>query len=258
MWGNFGIPVLIAILISFQTAAAAVQEEEQVDATALIARSESLMRSSSAFSEMTMEIITPDWRRSLSMRSWDDREGKRSFIHILSPARDKDTTFLRIDYQLWMYLPRAERVVKIPPSMMLQSWMGSDYNNDDLVRESSVVDDYTHQFLGYEEIEGRRCYLVRLTPKPDVPVTWGGIEAALSVEPFVPVRFRYYNRRDELRKTMILSELQEMDGRLIPTIWTMRTEGKEGHATVITVDNIDFDIELDDGIFTQRYLKNPR
>ena len=258
MWGNNKIAVPIALIILFPIVAAAFQEEEQVDATALIARSESLMRSSSAYTEMAMEIVTPDWRRSLSMRSWDDREGKRSFIHILAPARDKDTTFLRIDYQLWMYLPRAERVVKIPPSMMLQSWMGSDYNNDDLVRESSVVDDYTHEFLGYEEVDGRRCYMVRLTPKPDVPVTWGGIEAALSVEPFVPVRFRYYNRRGELRKTMTLSDVQEMDGRLMPVVWTMQTEGKEGYSTIITIEKIDFDAELDDGVFTQRYLQNPR
>ena len=232
--------------------------QDEISAVEIIERMEDLMRSDSAYTEMTMEIVTPDWRRSLAMRSWDDRVGKRSFIHILNPARDKDTTFLRLDYQLWMYLPRAERVVKIPPSMMLQSWMGSDFTNDDLVRESSLINDYTHEFAGYEEIESLRCYLVNLIPKEGAPVTWGRIEVAVSVEPFVPVRERFYNRRGELDKEMLMSEIREVGGRRIPVTWTMSTVDKQGHATVMHLDKIDFDVEIPERIFSQQYLRNPR
>jgi outer membrane lipoprotein-sorting protein len=251
-------PLLPASALLLAAVCAYAQGDQNIDAKALIERMESLMRSDTAYTEMTMEIVTPDWRRSLSMHSWDDRHGKRSFIHILSPARDKDTTFLRLDYQLWMYLPRAERVIKIPPSMMLQSWMGSDYSNDDLVRESSLINDYDHELKGIEEVEGQRCYVVDLIPKEGAPVTWGRIETAISVDPFLPVRSRYFNRRGELDKEMVFSEVREMGGRRIPVTWTMRTIGKEGHETVIHLDKIEFDIEIPERVFTQQFLRNPR
>jgi outer membrane lipoprotein-sorting protein len=229
-----------------------------VDARALVERIEELMRSDRAYSEMTMEVVTPDWRRTLIFRSWDDRVGERSFIHILGPARDRDTTFLRNGYQLWTYLPRSERTIKIPPSMMLRSWMGSDFNNDDLVRESSLIEDYTHEFKETEEIGGLECYTLILRPREGVPVTWGRIELSVSLDPLVPVRFRYFNRRDELRREMTMSEVAEMDGRGIPVLWTMRTVDKAGHETRIRVNSIDFDAEMPERIFTQQYLRNPR
>jgi outer membrane lipoprotein-sorting protein len=252
------ILLLLSPALLLASSSAFAQDEQNVDAKALIERMEALMRSDSAYTEMTMEIVTPDWRRSLTMISWDDRLGKRSFIHILSPVRDQDTTFLRLDYQLWMYLPRAERVVKIPPSMMLQSWMGSDFTNDDLVRESSLINDYTHEMKGIEEVEGQRCWVINLIPKEGAPVTWGRIETAISIDPFLPVRSRYYNRRGELDKEMIFSDVREMGGRRIPTTWSMSTIGKEGHATIIHLDKIEFDVKIPERIFTQQFLRNPR
>ncbi len=248
---------LLALLILASVSLAATAQED-ISATEIIERMENLMRSDSAYTEMTMDIVTPDWRRSLEMRSWDDRAGKRSLIHILNPARDRDTTFLRIDYQLWMYLPRAERVIKIPPSMMLQSWMGSDFTNDDLVRESSLINDYTHELAGIEEIDGLPSYVLNLYPKEGAPVTWGRIEAAISVDPFVPVRQRYYNRRGELDKEMIMSDIREVGGRQIPVTWTMRTIDKQGHATVMHIERIDFNVDIPERIFSQQYLRNPR
>ena len=157
-----------------------------------------------------------------------------------------------------MYVPRAERVIKIPPSMMLQSWMGSDFTNDDLVRESSMVNDYTHELKAVEEINGLRCTTITLIPKKGAAVTWGRIEASISIDPFAPVRFRYFNRRDELRKEMVMSEIKEMGGRRLPVVWTMRTVGKEGHATVMYLQNIEFNAQLPNRVFTQQFLRNPR
>ena len=255
--GKTLLAIVVAGLLIFPVGAYA-QDTADNEAKALMERAEELMRSSRAYSEVTMEVITPDWRRKLTLRNWDDREGKRTFIHILSPARDKDTTFLRLDYKLWSYLPRAERTIKIPPSMMLQSWMGSDFTNDDLVRESSYVNDYTHVHGGQEEVNGLICHKIILTPKPDAPVTWGKVEVWLSEEPFVPVRYRFYNRRGELRRTMIMSDIKEMDGRMIPVLWTMQTVDKPGHSTVLHLDTIKFNPDFPKRIFTQQYLQNPR
>lgn len=219
------------------------------------------MRSDRSYAELTMEIVTPGWQRTVSMRSYDDREGERSFIHILSPRRDENTTFLRVGFNLWMYLPRAERTIRIPPSMMLNSWMGSDFTNDDLVKESSYVDDYEHELTGIEELEeldGLRCYHIVMRPKPDAPVTWGRVEVWIGVEPLLPVLYRYYNQRGELRKEMIMGEVSEMDGHLLPTVWTMRTMAKPGHSTVIRLESMDFDADIPDSVFTRRHLRSPR
>ena len=247
-----------AILLLLITQLVSGQDQSDPRAYELIKKAEELMRSDAVYNEMTMEVITPDWKRTLKMKSWDDRKNSRSFIHILTPARDKDTTFLQVDKKLWSYLPRAERTIKIPPSMMLQSWMGSDFSNDDLVKESSVVNDYYHRDLGEEEIDGLKCYKIQLDPKPGAPVTWGKIIIWAGVEPFVPVKYQYFNRRGELRREMVMSQLKEMDGRLIPVRWTMTTTNKPGHSTVITINKILFNPQMPDRIFKLQYLRNPR
>lgn len=232
--------------------------QEELTAKDIIERIEDIMRSDRAYSEMTMEVVTPKWSRSISMRSYDDRIGDRSLIHILTPPRDKDTTFLREQKNLKTYLPRAERTIRIPPSMMLQSWMGSDFTNDDLVRESSYTEDYTHELIGTETVAERECYHIALHPIPDAPVTWGRVDVWISVDPLLPVQYRYYNQRGELRKEMEMSDVKEMDGHLIPTVWTMRTVDKPGHETVVRVEHLDFDAEIADRVFTEQYMRNPR
>lgn len=255
---NIQIVIITVLLLSFGSFILQAQEESDQQAYELIKKAEELMRSDSSYNEMTMEVITPDWKRTLQMRSWDDRVNKRSFIHILSPARDKDTTFLKVDKKLWSYLPRAERTIKIPPSMMLQSWMGSDFSNDDLVKESSIVNDYIHKYLGKEKIADLECHKIQLEPKEGAPVTWGKIIIWVAVDPFVPVKYNYFNRRGEMRREMIMSDLKEMDGRLIPVTWTMTNTGKPGHSTVMHLKKIEFNPEISERIFQQQYLRNPR
>ena len=140
---------------------------------------------------------------------------EKSFILMLAPARDKGVTFLKIGREMWNYIPRINRVIKIPPSMMLQSWMGSDFTNDDLVKESSVVDDYTHEFLGREEEAGFDAYKVALTPKPTAPVVWAKIVEWIRVDDYVPLKAEYYNERGELIRTLVFLDIEEMGGRTI-------------------------------------------
>jgi outer membrane lipoprotein-sorting protein len=251
--------IVIGVILLFSLPIAAQEIDlENIDPSEQIKPAEDLMRADNTYTEITMDIVTPDWKRQLSMRNWGDRLGKRSFIQILSPARDENTTFLRLDRQLWMYLPRAERTIKVPPSMMMQSWMGSDFSNDDLVQESSYVTDYTHEFKGMEEVEGLQCYVIILVPKPEAPITWGKVEIAVSSDPFVPVRYQFFNRRMEMRKQMIMSEIKRFGSRELPTVWTMTTADKEGHQTIIRVNKMEFNLDLPERVFTRQYLRNPR
>lgn len=246
------------IVVLSLCASALIGAKQQITAEQIINSVEQAMRSDSAYMAASMQIVTPDWQRTVVFRSWDDRKTDRFFIHILSPARDKDTTFLREDRNLWMYLPRAEKTIRIPPSMMAQSWMGSDFTNDDLVKESSYVDDFNHDLRGKVTIEGQECWHLVLTPKPDAPATWGRIEVWVTVDPLLPLRYDYFNQRGELRKQMKMFDVKTLDGHLLPTRWVMTTVDKPGNSTVITLDEIDFDAKLPDRVFTQQYLKNPR
>ena len=142
---------------------------------------EDVLRGDRAYMEATMTVVSPRLLKPRVVRllSWDDRLGKRSFIRILAPAKDQGTGFLMKRPNLWMYIPRVERTMRIPPSMMLQSWMGSDFTNDDLVKQSSQLDDYDHKLLGVDTAtpghEGLRAYVVEFLPHEDAPVVWGRI-----------------------------------------------------------------------------------
>ena len=159
-----------------------------LDVKEIIQKSDDLMRGKTSYGELIMETRTPRWTRSISMQSWSEGTTK-SFILITAPVRDKGTTFLKINNEMWQYVPKVEKIIKIPPSMMLQSWMGSDFTNDDLVRESSIVEDYNCKLLAEEPAR----YKIELIPKPDAAVTWGKIIYYIAKVTFVPLRADFYD-----------------------------------------------------------------
>ena len=198
----------------------------------------------------------------MHFRSWDDRGGKRSFIRILSPAKDRGTGFLKLQPNLWTYIPRVERTMRIPPSMMLQSWMGSDFTNDDLVRESSQLDDYDHRLLRVEpDFRGLggegpfRAYVVEYVPHEDAPVVWGRIVTWIDAEHWSPLRQEFYDEDGVKLRRMDFGDIREVQGRWVPHLWVMTPLDKEGHETRIVIDEIRFDQKFDDRIFTTQNLK---
>ncbi len=232
---------------------------EDLSAEELVKKMDDLMRGGTSYMELKMVIHNPDWARprEFEMFSYDSRKEEKAFIRITSPARDRGSGFLKIGYNLWMYVPRTERVMKVPPSMMHQSWMGSDFTNDDLVRESSIVKDYDHKILEVEDHpEGGRVYHVELLPKPEAPVVWGKILLWVWDNGFIPTKQQFFDEDQRLVSEMIFSEAKEMGGRVIPTVWEMRSMTKPGHRTVLNVEKAGFDMEIDPGIFTERNLKS--
>ena len=257
---------LLALLLAFGAGGAAAGAEagaSGLTAREIARRAEDVLRGESAYLEAEMTIVSPRLPapRVVRFRSWDDRGGDRSFIRILEPAKDRGTGFLKLHPNLWTYIPRVERTMRIPPSMMLQSWMGSDFTNDDLVRESSQLDDYEHTLLRVEEsfrgLDGRprRAYVVEYRPHEDTPVVWGKIVAWIDAEHFSPLRQEFHDEEGVLLRRMDFGDIDEEDDRHVPHLWVMTPLDKEGHQTRIRIHEIDFDETLDDGIFTTRNLK---
>jgi outer membrane lipoprotein-sorting protein len=234
---------------------------EGQDARAIALRAEDALRGERTTLEAKMIVKSSRFSRlrEVRFRSLDDRPGKRSFIRILAPAKDEGTGFLKLHPNLWMYVPRVERTMRIPPSMMLQPWMGSDFTNDDLVNQSSEIDDYDHRLLGVDPkpdgIADLRAYVVEYVPREDTPIVWGKIIAWIEMEHGTPLRQEFYGEDGELLRVMHFGGIREVQGRRFPHVWTVRPVEKKGHETRIEVEEIRFDADFDESVFTTRNLK---
>ena len=226
------------------------------DAGAMIRRSQQALRGRTEQGEVTMTVRTPDWQRTLQMRYWGVNPDK-TFIRVTAPAKDAGTATLRLGSNMWNYLPSVERVIKIPPSLMLQSWLGSDFTNDDLVRESSLEKDYDHKLAG-ETIEGGDpCYRIVSTPKPDVPVVWGHLVIFLRKTDDLPLREEYYDDKGKLQKILTYEDIRMTHGRLYPMRWTMVSVTKPGHETVLVYGDLRFDQSISASVFSRDNLQQP-
>ncbi|MDD4033648.1 MAG: outer membrane lipoprotein-sorting protein, partial [Bacteroidales bacterium] len=163
--------VLIAVSLIFISLSGFSQE---TDIREIVRKSDEKFRGKSSTGTFSMTIQRPSWSRTLSMKSWN-LGTEYSLIYVTAPAKEKGQVFLKRNNEMWNWVPSIERMIKIPPSMMMQSWMGSDFTNDDLVKESSIVNDYTHKLIGEETIEGYTCYKIKLIPLEEAPVVWGKV-----------------------------------------------------------------------------------
>jgi outer membrane lipoprotein-sorting protein len=222
----------------------------------VVKASDDLMRGDTQEGIYTMVVITPNWERRLKLTTYSKGRDK-IFIRIISPAKEKGVATLRIATEMWNYLPQVERTIKIPPSMMLQSWMGSDFANDDLVKESSIVNDYTHTFLPDEKIDGEDVYCVELKPKPQAGVVWDKRIMRIRKSGFAPVRDEFYGKESKLIKTLSYSKLKKISDRVIPAYWEMVSAIKRGNRTIIEVDNdVVYNKPIEDSIFSLQNLKS--
>jgi outer membrane lipoprotein-sorting protein len=244
---------LILSLLGFVAACVPVHAQE-FGGREILDRVERLLWGTTVQGDYEMTISTPRWQRTLGLRVWMERP-KRSFVRIVSPAKEAGIGSLRLGSEMWNYLPNVERVIKIPPSMMLQPWMGSDFTNDDLVKESSILEDYTHKVLGMVTIEGQPVYQVEATAKPEAAVVWGRVVYSVRKSDFIPLKQEFYDERGELVRTMSFSDVQSIGGRRIPTRWEMRPQAKPANVTTIVLKNAVYDRPIDPEIFTQRNLQ---
>jgi outer membrane lipoprotein-sorting protein len=227
------------------------------NATEIVKKADEKMRGESSRAEITMRIVRPSWERALSMKTWT-RGTEYSLILITAPARDEGTAYLKRKNEIWNWVPSVGRTIKLPPSMMMQSWMGSDFTNDDLVRESSIVEDYEHTMLDEESIEGYETYKIQMIPKPDAPVVWERVITWISKKEYLQLRVEFYDENDELVNTMIGSDVQEFDGRLLPAHFEMVPADKEEHKTVMEYKSISFNEDIPESFFSVQNMRRVR
>jgi len=227
------------------------------DATSIVKKAEQLMRANSSYTEMTMTIIKPNWSREMTMKVWA-LEPDYALVFIEAPAKDKGTVTLKRKKEVWNWIPAVHRAIKVPPSMMMQDWMGSDFTNDDLVRQSSIVVDYTHSIIGEEKMAGYDCYKIEMIPKPDAGVVWGKIITWISKDGYLQLRADHYDEDLTLIKSMVGSEIKKLGGRTIPSHWEMIPHDKAGQKTVLDYLKIDFNIKINESFFSQQNMKRVR
>lgn len=227
------------------------------DAGEIIDRMEEVMRGESSEAEMTMTIERPRYTRDVSMKAWA-LGTDYSLILVTAPARDQGTTFLKRNNEIWNYVPNIDRTIKMPPSMMSQSWMGSDFTNDDLVRESSTAEDYEHSIYKEEDFEGRETWVLELIPRPDTPIVWGKVLMWIDKEHYIQLKIEHYDQRDELANTIIFSEIGEMGGRIFPAKMTLTPADKPDQRTIMEYKNLEFNVDISESFFTQQNMRRVR
>lgn len=220
----------------------------------IIKKSEEAIRGNSQIALITITIKTKRWERSMKVKSYERRIEKKSFAEIISPVKDAGNRFLLIDQDMKHFVPNLQTVIKISPSMMLQSWMGSDFSNDDIIKESSIFTDYTHEIIGKEKTGGFDCIKIQLLPKKNAAVVWGKILYYVRANDYLPVKEEFYNQQNVLKKVMTLSNFKIMGGRTIPTKYKMETVGKKESHTIMEYNDIRFNVKIPNKIFTLQNL----
>ncbi|MES9827340.1 MAG: outer membrane lipoprotein-sorting protein [Candidatus Thiodiazotropha sp.] len=221
--------------------------ETEQEAVELLRKAETLMRSSGTVAEYQVDIIRPDWRRTMSFRSHDDIDNNRFRMEILSPRKTKGTVYLKVNNILSMYLPKLRRQINISPAMMQDPWMGSDFLNQDLLETDSLIDQYSHRILAREGAGEEAIVTIESTPSATATVTWKRLIQRIRADG-IPLEMEYQCEKMANRR-MTFDQIRIMDGRLIPTRWTMAPQDLPGKSTVITLKSIQFNVPMADDIF---------
>ena len=228
------------------------------NATEIVKRADEKMRGEkSSISEMTMKIVRPTWERTISFKTWTQGT-ENSLTLVTAPAKEKGQTFLKLDREMWSWNPTISRTIKLPPSMLSQGWMGSDFTNDDLLNQSSIVIDYTHKIIGEETLENRSCYIIELIPKPDAPVVWGKIIFWITKKDDLMLKSEYYDEDDYLVKTELGHNIKNMGGRILTSQFEIIPAEEDNQRTIVDITSIQFNVPMSTSFFSIQNMKRVR
>ena len=227
------------------------------DAKELVRMADQKMKGNSSYAEITIITVRKTYTREMDVRVFT-KGNDYALIEIMSPAKDKGVKFLRRNKEVWNWIPSIERTIKLPPSMMNQSWMGTDFTNDDLVKEASILEDYTHRLVGKSIVDGRSCNQIILQPLPSSAVVWGKIMLYIDEKEHVILMANYYDEDGQLVNKMIASELKMFSGRLLPSRMEMTPAEKPENKTILTYHDLKFDVSLTDDLFSPQSLQKTK
>ncbi|GBE06614.1 hypothetical protein BMS3Abin10_02271 [bacterium BMS3Abin10] len=246
------IIVLCAVLMSSFSAFA----QKGLDVREIVDKVDKLYRSDTSRSEVEMTVVSEHWERTFTMNIWTEGMD-RTFIYITGPRKDAGISTLRIGSEMWNYLPKINKVMKVPPSMMMSSWMGSDFTNDDLVKESSMIKDYNLRFITPADAETDNYY-IELIPKKDIPIVWTKIILIVRKKDYIPIEQSYFDEKGRKMRIMTFSEIKKFGSRSLPSVLEMRPLNKPKKKTVIRYKDLGFDVKLKPDVFTLRNLQKKR
>lgn len=233
-------------------------QAQQLSAYEIVKRSDEKLRGEqTGYSEMTMDIVRPTWNRTVAFKSWN-MGTEYSLVYITDPPQEEGQSFLKRNNDMWNWNPTINRMIKLPPSMLAQGWMGSDFTNDDLLNQSSIVVDYTHSIIANERQNDVDCYVIELIPNEDAPVVWGRVKLWISEKEYLQMKAEYYDEDDYLVKTETSSDIKTMDGRLIPTRFELVPADEPGNKTIVTMNTVQFNISLSESFFSQQNMQRVR
>jgi outer membrane lipoprotein-sorting protein len=245
-----------AVVFLFGMCAAGVSGAQEIDAADIIRKAMAHYRGLTSYSEMTMIIHRPDWERSMTMRAWTEGE-KQTLVRVVEPKKDAGNGTLSIDSNMWTYTPKINRVIKIPSSMMSQSWMGSDFSNKDVSKDTNIIDQYDHTLLEQYEQDGFQVYVIQSIPHEEAAVVWGR-EVFTVRDDWVLLKQEFWDQDDELVKTLEVLEIAPMGGRNVGTVMRMGKRENLQEWTELRTAAAEFDVELPANLFTLSNLRNPR
>ena len=227
----------------------------RLDVARAIDRFEDLYRSESSISEMELTVVKPRRTQTLVLKTWTLGRDK-ALIVVQDPPRDRGTATLKVDENLWNYLPRIRRTIRIPPSMLTASWMGSDLTNDDLVRETSLLDDYTYELVG--QSASPPGWEIRFEAKPELVGLWSRFDLVVSNDGTLPIAARYYDRKDRLARVLEWTDVRDFGAHRLPARMVLTPADKEGQRTEMTYRTIEFDVEVPESTFSLMSLEQQR
>jgi outer membrane lipoprotein-sorting protein len=231
---------------------------QEITATEIVRKAdEKFNGEKSSYSVMSMTIIRPEWQRTIEFKNWS--LGKDFALTLIAaPPKESGQTFLKRGSEMWSWNPSISRLIKLPPSMMSQGWMGSDYTNDDILKESSVVADYIHEIVGEESIDGRLCYKIKMTAKENASIIWGKQFRWIDKKDFLILRAELYDEDGSLVRTETGSGIKIMDGRTIPSRIEMVPAEEPENKTLLEIREIEFNIAIGEDYFSQQNMKRIR
>ena len=247
--------LMLSLSVAFIVFAVACTPSIAQDARLLVEAAVNYYRGAASISKVDMTIHRQNWERVVTIKAWTKGEKDSLFI-IIAPAKDKGNGTLKRDREMWTYNPKINRVIKLPPSMMSQAWMGSDFSNNDLAKSDTIIGDYTHTVLDVETHDGKKVYVIESIPKPEVPVVWGMQKLKIR-EDGIMLSQAFYDEDFKLVKSMTCQQIQMLGGRLFPKIWKMNKAGVENEYTLLNYLELQFKKDLPDRLFTLSALRNP-
>ena len=247
---NLTINIFIIFIIFFTNYVSA----SNLDPEKILDSVDDIYRSNASHGIITLSVTTVNWQRTLTLEQWSKGEDK-SLLKILKPKKEKGLATLRVGKNVWNYMPKVKRVVKIPSSMMSSSWMGSHFTNDDLVKQSRMAEDYTFSVTFEGVQEGKGIIEITCIPNKDAAVVWGKVEVIVFRDDYIPIRMIYYDEDLLLSRTLEFTDIRTMNGKIIPTLMSMIPADEPDETTIVRWEEIQFDVSIDDEFFSLRKLQ---